>query len=73
MTADGQSFAVGSLDPRPSPLRGVGHAPAAEALAERVRGRGVGEAEAHIELLRLVASSPATDLQASLAVESVKL
>jgi hypothetical protein len=62
-----------ALYPRPGPLRRVGHAPAAEAVAESVRGRGIGEAEPHVELLRLVAASPATSLQASLAVERIKL
>jgi hypothetical protein len=61
------------LDPRPGPLRRIGHALAAEAVAESVRGHGIGEAEPHVELLRLVAASLARSLQASLALKCVEL
>jgi hypothetical protein len=62
-----------ALYPRPGPLRRIGHALAAEAVAESVRGHGIGEAEPHVELLRLVAASLARSLQASLALKCVEL
>src|SRR5438132_1370783 len=51
----------------------VGHALTAEAVAKRVRGGCVREAEPHVELLRLVAPSPASGLQPPLTVERVEL
>jgi hypothetical protein len=49
------------------------NAQAAEAIAECIRSRGVGEAESSIKFLSLVPASTAADRDALLAVESVKL